>query len=324
MPILKNTFFTLFSLIILIISFGCEDNIDEKQYEIVFSNENNKSYFIYTINLNTNVITSVTPGLSPQYVPNSKNIVFNRDYDIYQISSDGSDEINLTKSAYFECDFSIAKDGSMIVYTSDQDEINNDHRTEIYSLSLKNNEITRLTNSRNWAINAKLSPGLTYLSYFSWDSINNYYSLILKDLYTSTQDTICNDCWTASFSPDENLICYTVANSGLYITNINTLESRLLIAEGFYPKFSPNGKYVYYMTGYNDELIIAKIRTDGSNKTYFPTGQVVAGQYDISADGELIAFVRIKEDNTNWICVINSDGTNLQELSRGYSPQFRR
>lgn len=307
----------------LLIQFGCEDNNDEKEYEIAFAAEQNGISNIYTMALENNSITPITEGQTPKYMPDGNNIVFYSEKDIFVIGNDGEEKTNLTNSSYFEFRHSVANDGSMIIYSSDQDKLNNDHRTEIYSITFENNETTRLTNSQHWASDAIISPNLTYLSYFSWDSVNSYYSLILLDLNTSVQDTIFNHCWTSSFSSDETLICYSVMDIGLTITNLNSYETNLLIDEGFYPMFSPNGESVYYMTVVNDDLVIARINLDGSEKIYFPTGPVVMGQFDISSDGELLIFVKIKDDNTKWISTINSDGTNLKELTRGYSPTFR-
>jgi len=322
MMIIRNPFIFSFFCFLLIL-LGCEDNAVVSELEIAFAAKNDGVSNIYTMNLEKNQVVHITTGYTPKYVPHSNEMVFESGYDILVFNRNNDEIINLTNSTFYELDPSVSSDGSTIIYSSSRDEQNNDHRTEIYSMNLNSSQIERLTHSQSWATEARLSPNSTYLSYFTWDSLGRYYSLMVLDLTTNVNDTISKHCRTSTFSPDESLICYTVVNVGLTITNLITHETYTLVNEGFYPMFSPNGDVIYYMTDNNDELVIAKINSDGSGKTYFQTGQIVYRQFDISPNGEVLVFVKLRDDSTSWISTINTDGTNLKELTPGYTPVFK-
>jgi len=315
------------SIALILFCYSCEPYKNENHhYEIAFSSRVNNVLCIFKMDLEKlepkRITSSDIDCMGPKYSPNGDYIIYNSNGDLYLLDSNGNIE-NLTKSSCLELDHSISKNGDEIIYLSDQDEINNDHRLEVYSLNVNTYQKKRLTYSKFWAYNPRISPLGTMFSYLSWDSTTKQNSLILQEFVSAKIDTIYNNSYSSDFSPDGNLICHSVVNEGLYITDIYNQETRLLVNEGLYPKFSPIGDKVYYQTDSNSELVIASINIDGTNKIYYDTGQTVAEQFDISSDGEIIVFVKRDGYKIYSIYTIESGGKNLTRLTLGNSPVFK-
>ena len=136
----------------------------------------------------------------------NEHILFIEKGDIYKSDLSGN-KVNLTDTPFRESGFSIPANGDKIIYTSYQDEINNDNRTEIYLLDFESGNRQRMTYSNYSSFFPVISPDGNLFCFNSENSTDsNDISLILREFYRTVDDTLRNFAWTPAFSPDSRLI----------------------------------------------------------------------------------------------------------------------
>lgn len=159
---------------------------------------------------------------------------------------------------------------------------------------------------------------------------NNPQSILTQDYGTSGIQQ------SMRFSADGNKIVfnngtdqkdvYVINIDGTGLTNVSDLASRSLSVEhdAYGGSFNDSGTSIVYSERWFDPdefCSIFKVDTDGQNRTQLTA--TVAGQCDLlpvySPDGSKIAFVRhVDPDTLSKIMVMNSDGTNVQELNQEF------
>jgi TolB protein len=114
----------------------------------------------------------------------------------------------------------------------------------------------------------------------------------------------------------------TIQNSELWTKNLETGENTLL-ASGYDPRFSPDGKSIVYVKLSEDgkSRTIWTMNLDGTNQTQI-TDAKRGDSYDPcwSPDGKQIVFQTYKKDKKDCdIYVIDADGENLMQITKNKS-----
>lgn len=319
-----KSIYLLFYLIVFINSCELFNQNEEQYYEIAYTSNSGDILLIDTEHCEPKVIVSTNNKsyLKITFLDN-EHILFREDGDIYQSDMRGN-KVNLTNTPFSESQYSIPKSGDKIIYTSNQDEINNDHRTEIYLLDFQLGNKQRLTYSKYCSSSPVISPDGNLFCFNSYNSLDsNDASLIVRDFDGIQDDTLNRDARMPVFSPDSRYVFYAVVLDGWYLFNIEN-HDLIRFNDGFYSKFSPNGEIIYFNTSLDNELVIGRINIDGTNKQIFDTGKTIQGRFDISPDGELIVFEQFEDYHISNIYTIDKNGKNLTKLvDNGHFPVFR-
>jgi Tol biopolymer transport system component len=198
-----------------------------------------------------------------------------------------------------------------------------------------------------------------------WDPSN---SLYCYDVQMRTIDRLTDTMYrkeSARFSPDNEKIVF-MCSSNIFIMNKDGSDYHDLcptIQHEFWPSFSADGQYVYYVRLKNQEFNICRNTLDGFNEEvlsndnfqntsycvnedesmlyYDGTGIVgknlndgtlvqltpvnVFGNYygkpKLSPGDSLLAY-RHNYNQGNHACIMNTDGSNKQEISEAYDFEF--
>ncbi len=178
----------------------------------------------------------------------------------------------------------------------------------LWKMDLPNGTAKRLSESEDFEFEPAFSPDGKSIIYVSWND-EKMGTIQKMDIASGTTTTLSDKkaiYRTPQFSPDGRYIVYRkeggnyhqgflhTKKPGLYLKDTKTKESdELLTAEGEYPRFSEDGKRIFYQTGGYTFGSLTKsynsIKTNGSDKkTHFNTkyGNLLAP----SPDYKWIAF----------------------------------
>jgi TolB protein len=240
------------SLIILLpfLLVGCQKNheITEQScnngHEIVFISTTDGYRDIYIVNMNgselkrlTEPTTSFVYYSSVQWSPNGCQIAFLSDrdrghenawgfvpMDIFVMSSNGVDLINLTHNDADNYQFNWSPDGQSILFVSDMD-----GDFEIYVISSKGKDLVQVTNNDSVDTYPQWSPdGQKIIFLANQDSDSEIFMINLDgtDLKQLTDNNY--DEWEFRWSPEGKKIAYTsITENGseVYIMNIDGTDS---------------------------------------------------------------------------------------------------
>lgn len=127
-----------------------------------------------------------------------------------------------------------------------------------------------------------------------------------------------------AFSRDGAFIAYDRSFS-IYVTGFDGTDRRLVVRNGFEPKWSPDGtKLMFTRYRVDDDVAIFSINPDGTRRRELTNGSI---NYmpAWSPDGSKIVFVRDRDLPQLW--VMNGDGSKETRLTRApgkedYSPEW--
>ena len=212
-----------------------------------------------------------------------------------------------------------------IAYVSDRD-----GSRDIYVMNADGTCVTRLT--RTWRSESDLawSPNGTQILFSAPGSFlsttENLYVVNVDSLQTTLLASKGRSNWQAAWSPDGTQIAFISDRDGFYAVYVmnadGSHQTRLTdFAVGYgKPSWSPDGRQVvFYSEGEGSDIYVANV--DGSgirNLTNNPDETNVRPMW--SPDGRYILFesyVEGKFSPRNGVCVMNTDGSNVQCILKG-------
>ncbi|HET9253004.1 MAG TPA: hypothetical protein VFP58_12900 [Candidatus Eisenbacteria bacterium] len=261
---------------------------------------------------------------APQWSPDGNRLAFTSDIgvpstgtDIFTVSPDGTDQVNLTQTPdVYDSDPSWSPDGRTIAFTSSRD---SDY--EVYVMNSDGSNPRRLTTRPENDGGARWAPTGDWISFSS--SVNDTAELFVMRPDGSDQRRITRSR-TADFdpvwSPDGSVIAFWgrgADTTQIYLASpLGTSETPLTNNPNSArePSWSPDGERIVYSS--DDGLHV--IRRDGSDDQQIPG----TGRRDHtpvwSPDGRWIAFVNNEDPNNFEVFIMRVDGSERQNLSQNY------
>jgi len=276
-------------------------------------------------------------------------------FDIFEISSSGGAMNNLTVSSDAEIWAKYSSDSSEIYYA-----LFDISTYSIYKMNSDgtNKTLIKQFSEEDDLNDFILNPSETKIAYVLDEG--NYGSLWIMNIdgTNSIELTKCEEWDRLDFSPDGNYIVFVTTNSHIAKINVTTKELiQLTTVYSYSPDWSPvEDKIVYRVSDYPDYGICV-MNSDGSNKIkiadngysplWSPDGKKILYEiwnsdteteelYVMDSDGT--SKIKIGEDadseNSVWspdsskiaytdyqnIFIVNSDGTNLQNITGNTLP----
>jgi Tol biopolymer transport system component/DNA-binding winged helix-turn-helix (wHTH) protein len=189
-------------------------------------------------------------------------------------------------------------------------------------------DLTRLTSTSGLNVDPALSPDGSLLAYASDRAGAGGFDIWVQPVGGSDPLRLTSDAADEaepSFSPDGSEVVFSRRDHGLYLVGTLGGEPRLIVRAPWArsPRFSPDGRWIVYWTGFPASVIAGGIPDALGNILIVPSGggvprelpvRVASARYPIwSPDGERILF--LGEENTDeklfdWY-LVRSDGTDL-------------
>lgn len=208
---------------------------------------------------------------------------------------------------------------------------------EIYRMNANGSDIVNITNTPDYdEIMPAVSPNCSTVVYMK----ANHYDFASNELWAAdanggnarqlTHNSSADG--HADFAPDSRHIVYVSwrdGNEELYIMDIQSGEERRITynnASDNDPDWSPDGAYISFKStrAYTDsseaEFLdiryeIFEMDTAGNNIIRLTNDSMSDHDPDYAPDGNQIAFLRVFEDNTNDVCIMDRDGSDIRNLS---------
>ncbi len=276
---MKNCSYSLYSLLIVIVSIFCcmersyaqgqEVPIIPPNGIISFLTTRDGNFEIYSMSIDGTKITNLTKNKAldfwSSWSPDGKNILFytNRDgnNEIYIMDADGKIQLNISNHASNDYLPSWSPDGKQIAFTSDRDHKNR----EIYLMNRDGSNVIRLTNNElfeevpTWSKDGKQLLFTRQIIEMVDTNKTSNGELFLLDLNGKNEIRLTDKKGYdsgAKFSPDgkkiafygqtsdKNYEIYTMNADGSNIENLTSDP-----AEDYSPDWSPDGQWIAYTSG---------------------------------------------------------------------------
>ena len=209
--------------------------------------------FIYTMRGDGTELTKVTAGLFPDLSPDSTQISYAINQDIYVVNIDGSNLINLTNHPAWEDYSDWSPDGTLIAFGTSRD-----GNAEIYSMNTDGSNPINLTNNSAWDGEPDWSPDGSQIVFVS--DRTGARNIYVMDMNGSNQSQLTNYAsWTSwpsrpTWSPDGTKIAFN-ADSGtdsyedIFVmdsdgSNLRTITNLATSESG--PVWSPDGSMIAF------------------------------------------------------------------------------
>ena len=309
--------------------FQVSASVSSGTYYIVVEGDYESATGDYTLDVQvlsivTNLTQSVGDDKAPAWSPDGQRIVFesdrNGDYEVYIMSSDGSNLINLTQSVGDDKAPAWSPDGQRIAFESDRD-----GNYEVYVMDSDGSNSTRLTQSAGGDRSPVWSPDGQRIAFES-----NRDGDYVADIYVMDSDgsnptnltqSAYNDAyaWSPVWSPDGQRIAFEVfldVDYEVYVMDSdgsNFTNLARSAGDDRSPVWSPDGQRIAFESDRDGDYVadIYVVDSDGSNPTNLTQNVSNAWSPAWSPNGQRIAFVSNGE-----IYVIDSDGSNLTRLTQ--------
>jgi len=275
-------------------------------------------------------LTSTTDAKHAVGPPSSVIFYSARDGDpknqIYTMDPDGSNQVRVTSDAASEVDPDISTDGKQIIFTSNQTG-NND----IY-LRDSSGSVVNLTNNPANDEWARWSPDGKQIVFDS-NRDGGTYEIYLMNADGSGTPTQLTSPPTLdrypSWSPDGKQL---VLRRGIDIYTINVdgsgtpvqLTNEAATSFAQMPVFSPDGKYIAFMSFRKGYCSVFRMNADGSDQTNLTpkdpadaSARWCSRAPSWSTNGQQIFFMSFRPSTggTSQIFVMNADGSNVVQLT---------
>jgi TolB protein len=257
---------------------------------------------------------------------------------IYVMDLDGSNQVRITYDPASDVDPDVSPNGKRIVFTSNQTG-NND----IFVLD-RSGEMRNMTNNPATDEWARFSPNGKRIVFGSNRDGGVFEIYVMNADGSGTARRLTDPpvlSRYASWSPDGEQIVF---RRGIDIYKMDTdgdnapkaLTSETAPSFAQMPVFSPDGRYIAFMSLREGYCSVFRMNADGSEQVNLtpkdpdvPSTSWCSRAPSWSADGDEIYFMsfRPSTNGTNQIFVMNMDGTNVRQLTNtgvNGSPRARR
>jgi len=351
---MRYSLFFAFALIILLLS-GCDDKIVDSDHieeeAIVFVSSNalkdqNSVPNLYSIKLDGSALKQLTFGtdyfsFEPSVGKNGNLILFESgadgNPDIFSISADGSNIVNLTNSLSHDSEPQISDDGSFIIFKRYIYIDGWQQNSQIYKMNMNGTNQINLTNNDLFTHHPKIHPNNSDIYYFAHQ--NGKFALFRMDINGENQKALID----SSLSPSVYHNSYAISNDGtkiaflasemsvekldLYTMNYDGSNiTRLTDNQEFEssPNFSNDDSQIIYTVSSNygsaDNTAIKIISSSGgSSQTIVEIEN--ASTPIFNKDGDKIIFAASNDDFLD-IFMINKDGSDLFNITNSKIDNF--
>jgi len=243
-----------------------------------------------------------------------------REFDIFLMNPDGSNQVNITSDIDFINTLSypqLSPNGKSILFLTSKRE------KELRLIDVEKRTSTILTKVNYDNARALFSPHGDKVLFLNKDNYKKQINIINVD--GSELKTLSNpefEAYDPSFSSDGRKIVFISKENGnfnLCVINIDGTERRTLLSQKgklSNPTFSPNSQDIAFVNYVNKVPGLSTISLDGSNLENILSGKVVEANIYFTPDAEKLVFnYRERGSKYSDICIINSDGSRLKNLT---------
>lgn len=250
------------------------------------SDEENGSFEVVSLNIDTWIDTQLTSDLSdntyPQASPDGKWVAFQSDrdgdFEIYVVNSVGGQLRKITNNDIWDRLPAWSPDSEWIIYSSDK---RGDGTFDIYRTRLDDLETELVYSDGRRNSHIRYSPDGRYIVFTSGGSLRdaNTWEIVLLDTQTKTTT---------------------------FLTENATRDAS--------PSFSPDGERILFITTIGDDTAVASMNIEGSERQilYDGAGNEWAASY--SPDGNFI-IVTSNLEGDDQLLLMESDGSDVQQIT---------
>ncbi|HRE12142.1 MAG TPA: hypothetical protein PK605_11255 [Ignavibacteria bacterium] len=308
-----------------LIAFSSDATKNDKQQIFVMDEDGDNVKQVSFLNLDC---------YSPKFVPKTNKILFlatNRISDyLYMVDLDDTASFRFPTFIDGGLDPQFSADGTMLMYRSEKDENN-----AIYIMEMETGETFPISDG-SLATHAEFSHDGQKIVYSS--SAEQNFDLVVLNLADTTDDAqqvivATKDAEIyGTYSPDDKKIAFSSFDINykgtLKMCDANGKNVKVISSSGssYNPKWSPDGKYLAYVSDKAGKFQIYVVKSDGSSARQLTSeaGNVI--EYDWSSDGNKIVFDS-QGEGTSSVWIIDVDKGTKQNLTgskaNNITPSFR-
>jgi Tol biopolymer transport system component len=266
--------------------------------------------------------------LMPVVLSAQEKIVFQSqrgsDTEIYVMNPDGTSQLPLTSSPYFDGEPALSPGGDKIAFSSYRD-----GNSEIYIMNTNGAGQTNLTNNPAFDGHPSFSPDGDRIVFASMR--NNHFGIWVMNIDGSNPMELVEAFGGTdpSFSPDGTRIVFCglgggAATSEIWVMDANGLNRKNLSqddnAEDLDPSFSPDGTQIVFTkkihgVAFGEVMVMS---ADGTSLRNLTNNSLDDYSPSFSPSGSFITFTSTRDGNAE-VYVMNADGTNPINMSRNPS-----
>lgn len=235
--------------------------------------------------------------------------------EIYLMNADGSYQTRVTNQNAFNYDLSWSNDGTRLAFCSTLNGGFEIYIMDVIDITTASfSEPLRITNNTVMDFCPTWSPDDSHLAFDSQvNGVSGIYIMNLANGNMSLLNTSPIGGYQPSWSPADDRIAFSSQQGIHTITTSSTDLQQLTNIPSLVPQYSPDGEQIAYVAGNVDEDIFI-INSDGTGDhriTTSPDNDFVPswspGGNRLVYEGSVIGV--------DQICVIDTDGTNYQQLT---------
>ncbi|MCC6865979.1 MAG: PD40 domain-containing protein [Ignavibacteria bacterium] len=332
---MKNLFLAVIFIIVTIATVHSQKNT------ITFSSDatKNDKQQIFIMDENGDNVKQVAfldlDCYSPHFIPKTNKILFsatNRISDfLYMINLDDTATFRFPEFIDGGIDPKFTDDGKYLMYRSEKDESN-----ALYIMDLSTGESFPVSDG-SLATHAEFSHSGQYIVYSS--SADQNFDLVVLNLNDTTdnaQNTVVatKDAEIyGTFSPDDKKLAFasfdinykgTLKTCDVTGKNVKVISNS---GSSYNPKWSPDGKYLAYISDKSGRFQIYLVKSDGSSVKQLTSESGNVVEYNFSSDGSKIVYDS-QSESVSSIWIIDVETGTKQNLTgskaNNITPDFKQ
>ena len=259
---------------------------------------------------------------SPKFIPNSSKIVFcatNKITDLlYMIDLEDTASLRFPEFLDGGLDPVVSSDGTMLMYRSERDENN-----AIYIMDMGTGESFAISDG-SLATHADFSHSGEKVVYSSSETQN--FDLVVMDLLDTSDNAQKTIVATkdaeiyGTFSPDDKKIAFSSFDINykgtLKVCDVNGKNVKVISSSGssYNPKWSPDGKYLAYVSDKSGKFQIYICKPDGSGMKQLTSEPGSVIEYDWSSDSKKVVYDS-QQESVSAVYIVDVEKGSKQNLT---------